>query len=228
MADDADDLEKEMQAAMESDPGVSSEDAGKSNKPSLMQKIMAAKWMILAAIIGIGSGFGVAFMLKGGDDDPAMHSTGTPVPTNEPGLEKSQAHQETSLEDVEGAPGAEDNPVANSEEGPSNPEGAEQGVGALFMKFDPVVVNVFEKNSIHYLKLQIVLEISNPEVEVEVNEIKPKLKDKILFIISDRSLREILAPAGKALLKEDILAEFRRVVTKGKIARLYFTEFTIQ
>ncbi len=99
---------------------------------------------------------------------------------------------------------------------------------ALMVKLDPLVVNIFEKNSIHYLKLQMEFAVSSAEAVEETRVNKAKLRDRALFIVSDTTLREVLSPGGKALLKEDIVSSFNKILKKGKVTQLYFTDFTIQ
>ncbi len=98
----------------------------------------------------------------------------------------------------------------------------------LTVKLDPTVVNVLEKNTIHYIKVGLEVSVSTPETLEEIKAKMSLLKDKLIYILSDISLREALTLGGKSLLKEDIQSAFNKILTKGKITGVYFTEFTIQ
>ncbi len=191
-------------------------------KASIVQKILGAKWIIIAVVLGIAVGGGVAVML-----------TPKPVPVD-PNVEQHAGDTKTEASNKHGEENKNQEklvtpPAASEDELPeAGKEGESGGAPAIFHKLSPIVVNVFEKNSIHYLKLEIVLEIADAKVEEEIGLVKPKLQDRILFLISDRSLREILTPAGKTLLKEDIYNEFARQLGAGRVKKIYFTEFTIQ
>lgn len=218
MADE--DLEAQMKASMEAEAAAGAPAA--PAKTSIVQKILGAKWIIIAVVLGVAVGGGVAFML-----------TPKPVPVDptaeqhagETKNEATNKHgEENKNQEKLGTP-----PVASEDELPEDGKAGEHGgAPAIFHKLSPIVVNVFEKNSIHYLKLEIVLEIADAKVEEEIGLVKPKLQDRILFLISDRSLREILTPAGKTLLKEDIFNEFSRQLGADRVKKVYFTEFTIQ
>ncbi|MBF0492079.1 MAG: flagellar basal body-associated FliL family protein [Deltaproteobacteria bacterium] len=117
-------------------------------------------------------------------------------------------------------------PEVNKEELPSKEEkGAEE---EFSYQMDSIVANIFDKNSIHYLKLGVQVRASNQEVIDELKSKKPQLKDKLLFILSDVSMREVLTSGGKALLQEDIQDAFNRMLKKGKVTKVYYTEFTVQ
>lgn len=98
----------------------------------------------------------------------------------------------------------------------------------LKFKFDPMVINIFEKNSIHYLKLQMDLLCDKAETVEEIKANQPILRDKLLFIFSDTTLREILSVGGKVLLKEDIKSTFNQLLKKGRVKEVFFTDFTVQ
>ncbi len=119
-------------------------------------------------------------------------------------------------------------PLRAAEEKEAKAEAAVAADGTPSFKMEPMVVNIPDQNTIHYLKLQVEMACSSPEVVEEMKIKMSQLKDKMLFITSDMSLRQILASGGKTLLKDDLQGAFNKLLSKGSIKELYFTEFTVQ
>jgi flagellar FliL protein len=126
---------------------------------------------------------------------------------------KSEKKEEAKTESNEAAP-----PTAGGVEGELQSS----------FKMEPMVVNIPDKNTIHYLKFQIELATSTPETVEEIKGKLSKFKDALLMLTSDKSLRSIMTAAGKNLLKEDVADSFNKILVKGEVKDLYFTEFTVQ
>ncbi|MBX7148463.1 flagellar basal body-associated FliL family protein [bacterium] len=226
------DEEKKEEAPPEGDAGA------EGAKPSLIKKLLNPKILIpLVLVVGIGAGAGVGLILgKKNEPPPAAEGEGAKGKEGEAKQGEGEAKHGEGEKPKEGEAKSETPPPV--EELPAEDEPGDTGGGAeppegeineaLLIKFDPVVVNIFEKNSIHYLKLQLQFKMSNEESVAEVNTKKAMLRDKLLFIISDTTLREVLSTGGKTLLKEDIQHAFNKILKKGKVEYIYFTDFTIQ
>lgn len=216
-------------------PAPDGEAPAEGGKAALVKKLLNPKILIpLVLVLGIGAGAGVGMMMGGGGEHPPAEEAGA-----EPGKEGEAKPKEGETKAAEGEKAKDgenkEAPPPQVEELPAEEElsaGAAPPEGelneALLIKFDPVVVNIFEKNSIHYLKLQLQFKMSNELSVAEVNAKKPMLRDKLLFIISDTTLREVLSTGGKTLLKEDIQHSFNKILKSGKVEYIYFTDFTIQ
>ncbi|EKD41172.1 MAG: hypothetical protein ACD_73C00814G0008 [uncultured bacterium] len=203
---------------------------GGEAKISLFQKFKPIIFAVGALLIGAG-GASAVFLLTATKEvahteaapSQAGHASEAPVQNEFKGTAIKDQNLENKAEGVAELGEIEDEDLADNNEKPGgevNP--------AQIVKFDSLVVNIFEKNSIHYLKLTMELALSNMEAVEEINVIKSKLRDRALFIISDTTLREILSPGGKALLKEDLITAFNRIFKKGKVNQIFFTDFTIQ
>jgi len=62
----------------------------------------------------------------------------------------------------------------------------------------------------------------------ELNLLKPKLRDSILDLLSAKTYKEMMDPIGKQRLRDEIALRANAYLTKGKIIKVYFTEFVIQ
>jgi flagellar FliL protein len=90
------------------------------------------------------------------------------------------------------------------------------------------IVNIADVSGERYLKLVVQLELSEVEAVTELEQIKPRLRDTILDLLSPKTLKELMDLAGKQRLREDIAGRVNNVLTRGKVNRVYFTEFVVQ
>jgi flagellar FliL protein len=90
------------------------------------------------------------------------------------------------------------------------------------------VVNIADVGGERYLKLVVQLEVSEPDAVAELEQIKPRLRDSILDLLAPKNLKELMDLAGKQRLREDIAGRVNNVLTRGKVTRVYFTEFVVQ
>lgn len=199
---------------------------------SPIAKLLGSKLFIpIVAVLCIGAGVGTAMLFMGGDDE--SKDTTTLEETVDKGTEEEVQQEKTPAADEEKDTVDENAPeqVGEDSEEITEEDDKQQALPeneALIYKFEPLVTNIIEKNSIHYLKLQLEFTVSNENVVNELRDQKPILKDRLLFILGDTSLREVLSTGGKSLLKEDILVSFNKILKTGKIKNVYFTEFTVQ
>jgi flagellar FliL protein len=90
------------------------------------------------------------------------------------------------------------------------------------------VVNLADAGGERYLKLVIQLEVSEPGAVAELEKIRPRLRDSILDLLTPKTYKELMDLAGKQRLREDIAGRVNNALSKGKVTRVYFTEFVIQ
>lgn len=204
--------------------------------PSGIKKFLTSPiFAVVMAVVGGGLGAGVMlFMGKG--KPPAVEEK---VGAEKPGAKKAAAGHESpnsageAKEELSAAPevnkSGEEAKAAG--EGGATADAAEAGGEeneALKFKFEPFVINVFEKNSIHYLKLQVEVLTTDPKVAEEIKAKQPQFRDAAIFLVGDMSMREIVTTGGKMLLKEELTSTFNKMIKSGQITKMYFTEFTIQ
>jgi flagellar FliL protein len=93
---------------------------------------------------------------------------------------------------------------------------------------DAFIVNIADVAGERYLKLVAQFELSDPAVVAELEQIKPRLRDSILDLLTPKTYKELMDPAGKQRLREDIAGRVNNALTKGKVTKVYFTEFVVQ
>ena len=93
---------------------------------------------------------------------------------------------------------------------------------------DAFVVNIAETNGERYLKIVIQLEVSDPGVGPELEQLKPRIRDSILDLLTPKTFKDLIDPAGKQRLREDIAGRINNILQRGKVTKVYFTDFVIQ
>lgn len=99
---------------------------------------------------------------------------------------------------------------------------------AIFWPMDAFIVNLVDNDGERYLKAVLQLELSDQAAVEELNLLKPKLRDSILDLLSAKTYKEMMDPIGKQRLRDEIALRANGYLTKGKIVKVYFTEFVIQ
>lgn len=98
----------------------------------------------------------------------------------------------------------------------------------IFYSLEPYIVNLVDNEGERYAKVVMQLELSDQSVADELNMIKPKLRDSILDLLCAKTYKEMMDPIGKQRLRDEIILRANSYVTRGKVLKVYFTEFVIQ
>ena len=97
-----------------------------------------------------------------------------------------------------------------------------------FWPMDAFVVNIADTNGERYLKIVVQLEVSGASVVPELEQLKPRLRDSILDLLTTKSYKELMDSAGKQRLREDIAGRINNILSSGKVTKVYFTDFVVQ
>ncbi len=102
-----------------------------------------------------------------------------------------------------------------------------EGVGPM-VDITDFIINILDKNETRYLKAAITLELENEETVAEVNERMPQIRDSILLLIGNKTFAELNDLQGKLQLRAEIIVRLNKLLKKGKVKGIYFTEFVVQ
>lgn len=116
---------------------------------------------------------------------------------------------------------------AEGEEGKEEAPAEEDFLGVM-LPMDPFVVNLAGSEGKRFLKVTIFLELSTPEVHLEIKENIQKVTDSILILLSSKAFEDVYSVQGKFKLKDEITTRVNRFLVVGHIKDAYFTEFIIQ
>ena len=122
---------------------------------------------------------------------------------------------------------AEEKPAEGEEGKEEAPPEEDLNLGVMF-PMDPFVVNLAGSEGKRFLKVTISLELSTPEVHLEIKENILKVTDSILVLLSSKAFEDVYSVQGKFKLKGEITTRVNRFLVVGHIKDAYFTEFIIQ
>lgn len=108
------------------------------------------------------------------------------------------------------------------------PAEKEKPLVIVMWPMDPFIVNLIDNEGERYLKIVMQLELSDQKMVEEMKLLNPKMRDTILDLLSSKTYKEMMDPLGKQRLRDEITMRMNMNATKGKVLKVYFTEFVIQ
>jgi flagellar FliL protein len=100
-------------------------------------------------------------------------------------------------------------------------------IGILY-PLDTFTVNLKSDSGRRYLKVTMSLELEGEELSLELDAKSAVLRDRIIRILTSKSLEEISSKKGKQKVSDQIQETLNAMLTDGSIRGIYFTEFVIQ
>jgi flagellar FliL protein len=95
-------------------------------------------------------------------------------------------------------------------------------------RLEQFVVNLVDPLGRRYLKVQLELEMENPQAVQEAGRRNAQIRDSIITLLSSKSYGDIDSPEGKLQLRREIIARVNQFLHHGKAINAYFTDFVIQ
>jgi flagellar FliL protein len=105
--------------------------------------------------------------------------------------------------------------------------GAENLVGPIF-SLETFIVNLADPGGNRYLRVTMDLELANPEMEAEITQRLPQVRDSILMILPTKRFEDISTVEGKTTLRDEVVATLNDFLVQGNITNIYFKEFVVQ
>lgn len=123
----------------------------------------------------------------------------------------------------EAQPGIDD--VIQGEHETLQEEAANKEFIGKLVPLEMFLVNLSGQRGRKLAKVNMELEVSNEEVQEEIDQLKPKIRDMIIIILSSKTYAQMATKEGKETLREEIRDQVNLFLTKGQINKVYFTEF---
>jgi flagellar FliL protein len=100
-------------------------------------------------------------------------------------------------------------------------------IGILY-PLDTFTVNLKSDSGRRYLKATLSLELSGEEVSLEMDAKAPVIRDRVIRILTSKTLEEISSKKGKKKVSDQIMNTLNSIISDGTVQGIYFTEFVIQ
>ena len=113
----------------------------------------------------------------------------------------------------------------NSPPPPSTQVQALEESGEL-VPLETFLVNLSGDQGRKLVQLEIELEVYGEGIREEITDLRPKIRDIIVILLSGKSYQEMSNARGKEDLKNEIRDQVNLFLTKGKIRGIYFTQLT--
>nr|WP_321268505.1 flagellar basal body-associated protein FliL [uncultured Sulfurimonas sp.] len=100
-------------------------------------------------------------------------------------------------------------------------------IGILY-PLDTFTVNLKSDSGRRYLKVTMSLELEGEELSLELDKKSPVLRDRVIRILTSKTLEEISSKKGKQKISDQIMDTLNAMISDGRIKGIYFTEFVVQ
>lgn len=107
-------------------------------------------------------------------------------------------------------------------------ETADTGMVGPLVPLEDFIVNIMDGQDTRYLKAAITLEMTSPDVAAEIEQRKPQVRDAVLLLIGSKTYDELRDLQGKLQLRADLIGRLNGILTKGRVRKIYFTDFVVQ
>jgi flagellar FliL protein len=79
-----------------------------------------------------------------------------------------------------------------------------------------------------YLKVGVLLGISDPSYIPVVEKFKPMLDDAALILLSSKTYNDLATVEGKIVLKQEFISRINQILGGSVVNKVYFSEFVVQ
>jgi flagellar protein FliL len=91
-----------------------------------------------------------------------------------------------------------------------------------------LVINPAGTGGRRYLKVAAAIEVHEAKAAKELELRKAQVRDLLIRDLSARTLEELTDPVAKEEMRTTVVAELNEILTSGRVANLYFTEYVVQ
>jgi flagellar FliL protein len=96
------------------------------------------------------------------------------------------------------------------------------------MELEPFLLNLADRDELRFLKVSIKLELDRSEEKTDFQNKVPAIRDALLVLLSSKESQLLRTVNGKKRIREEILTRANGVMSRGKVANVFFTDFIIQ
>lgn len=129
---------------------------------------------------------------------------------------------------------ADDEEAAVETHKPAKKKKGEKEAPPVFVPLEVFTVNLVPEQGDQYLQLQLSVEVEDAETGESLKASMPKLRNKVMLLLSDKKASELLPKEGKEKLAGELRAQMNGVLApgmkpeNGPVKEVLFTSFIIQ
>jgi len=98
----------------------------------------------------------------------------------------------------------------------------------ILYPLDTFIIKLKSDAGRRYLKVTMSLEVNGEELSLELDAKSAVLRDRIIRILTSKTLEEISSKKGKVKVTNQIMDTLNSMIVGGSIEGIYITEFVIQ
>ena len=131
-----------------------------------------------------------------------------------------------------GGDASADGESGEADAGDSEEEGGEgdKEPAALghMVTLEPFVVNLSDVTEIHYLRIQIAVELKDEAAGKEFENKKVPVRDRVITYLSGLTMDDLRTPSDKDVVRQRLLEQIRDTSGNKGVRHIYFGEFMVQ
>jgi len=116
--------------------------------------------------------------------------------------------------------------VKEDEANKATDEEHQEYIGKL-IPMETFLVNLAGTRGNKLVKINMELEVDGGKVEEEIEKRKPQIRDIIIILLSSKTYDQVTTKEGKEFLRDEVRETVNSFLVKGKIKKVYFTDFIV-
>ena len=110
----------------------------------------------------------------------------------------------------------------------SGANGAEEVDTGQIFTLPVASVNLLDAANVRYVQVEVAVEAAQPAVIDEIKMRQAQFNDSVLTVLGNRTFADLQGVYGKNQVREELLQRFNKMLTSGRLTRLYFNKFLVQ
>ena len=99
------------------------------------------------------------------------------------------------------------------------------------VSLDPFLVNINDNGKDRFAKLSVRLTVAPASAALSATEddlVQAKMRDRVLTLLSNKTVEDLTAPVGKEAFRREIKAHLDPLIEKGSVQEVLFADFVVQ
>lgn len=105
---------------------------------------------------------------------------------------------------------------------------AKEKAQAVYIDFEPIIVNLLDPTGKRYLQVRLSLEVPDKKAEEELKKKEAVIKDTIISTLSGKTVEEVIVPEAKEKIKQELLGKINQALGEEIITNIYITQYIVE